>query len=1221
MQRPGLSLDTLWKNFDSDRYCLMRNINLQCQNDYKVLRFQRDVKTTEYRIVHGLNRVALVESRLENMRTNLRHGQPGGFGGIFASDVAVQNFLDQGKSGNGGETSGDGTIIGKIPEEEEDSAIQLLSSKASSDDLQNIDDLRDVHDDEADIEVGAMYAGHGLKLKQFLFRIDVLKREIEDFDLKAHKVSSRRSSLELKLLQAQERTVLLNAEVDRLATYTGREIISSALHCCDQNISVRELKIQLRAELTKARINIASWKAHIIHGDEQRNKLLRTKSTKERCLEERSKAFAAYTYKLKCTGQRKLLQAKAKSSSTEKKGKRCISHWHQWARRYSRLRCLFSIFISNSLSQICKRAFQRWNSLTVSKEQEYEVVKEDSIVLSGAGCSLLYAAEIKSKDTASQTIELIRNVVVNNVQDTKHSNGEMKKPLDWKFLDEKGRYSEARCCWGTLLDSAANDKYCHTSIKDIAAFYSDLFARIGRVELNLNHTNERLFYTERGLNIASEFDLRKNVVDAFLCLGESYMAKEEQTLANANFQKALLDSKRQRDKLREVASHRGLEHYYQARGNHAMADKCRLDGDIIQFNHLHELKGGVRATKHLKRQVINATARSSRIITLQIATAHYVQLQSERARLEREVQEAKHNMDKVRMRIEELNQLTQEIIEQLAAGRESKSDKMTSTLVHDNTQEFCTLELVHRLELKLVRVAGENNTLASMQECQYIRVKDLEDNLDQLEGDIDIETGPLMQKVLKAETIRCTALSISNEACNYIMRGATGSVKFVVASKGKDIYAHCLRTGKIQFVFEGDEEGRRGIDVIGHTSSVTCLHLFGKFIYSGSTDKTIMCWNMEAGSRSYVARGHEATVTCVSVRDCRLVSGSADRTVGIWNSKTGELIERIRGHSGGILCVQCGPSWCLSGDSSGVCILWDEALQMKECLKCSSRCRITVVSYGELEVITGDSNGDICIWWIETGDILKKFKVHEGSVLDLQVDSTKVVSCGIDTTVQVVDVITGEVIQTLRGHTRPVLSVSFDSRAILSISIDGTLRRWEWGDPSARFGDKIHTLVRGERLLDLCAKYGITLSEIMLWNGISDKLSLYQGQKLIVKKEDPDSLTKAEIIAKKIAKREEMRSSRIGKLHNAECGTKSLVDDGKRNKRTCSRKALLLRADPDHDAASLANRILGDSLGGSSSATRKEREEVGETDNKHLKAESEQGSISLSHRLRKHTYI
>lgn len=123
---------------------------------------------------------------------------------------------------------------------------------------------------------------------------------------------------------------------------------------------------------------------------------------------------------------------------------------------------------------------------------------------------------------------------------------------------------------------------------------------------------------------------------------------------------------------------------------------------------------------------------------------------------------------------------------------------------------------------------------------------------------------------------------------------------------------------------------------------------------------------------------------------------------------------------------------------------------------------MTALQYGELEVVTGDSVGNVSVWWIKTGELLKSCKAHNGPVSSLQVDATKAVSCGHDMIVQVVDIIKGEVLQTLRGHTKPILAVAFDRNVIISASSDGEIREWLWRERSS----SALTLEKRMQLLD-----------------------------------------------------------------------------------------------------------------------------------------------------------
>jgi hypothetical protein len=130
----------------------------------------------------------------------------------------------------------------------------------------------------------------------------------------------------------------------------------------------------------------------------------------------------------------------------------------------------------------------------------------------------------------------------------------------------------------------------------------------------------------------------------------------------------------------------------------------------------------------------------------------------------------------------------------------------------------------------------------------------------------------------------------------------------------------------------------------------------------------------------------------------------------------------------------------------------------------------------------------------------------------MQFDVVHIVSGGVDGCVCVTDIANGEVLQSLRGHTGHILGVAFDSERILSAGGDNTMRYWQWGKRSAP-SDKVHVLDHGEALVDVGKRYGVSVDNIMRWNGIIDSRSVQSGMKLIVRKGDPSVPTEAERIA------------------------------------------------------------------------------------------------------------
>ena len=66
----------------------------------------------------------------------------------------------------------------------------------------------------------------------------------------------------------------------------------------------------------------------------------------------------------------------------------------------------------------------------------------------------------------------------------------------------------------------------------------------------------------------------------------------------------------------------------------------------------------------------------------------------------------------------------------------------------------------------------------------------------------------------------------------------------------------------------------------------------GKFIASGSYDKTVRIWNLEDGKEILKLEGHQKDITSVAYSpDGKFIaSGCADKTVRIWNLADGKEI-------------------------------------------------------------------------------------------------------------------------------------------------------------------------------------------------------------------------------------------------------------------------------------------------------------------------------------------
>ncbi|MDC0347272.1 WD40 repeat domain-containing protein [Planctomycetota bacterium] len=116
----------------------------------------------------------------------------------------------------------------------------------------------------------------------------------------------------------------------------------------------------------------------------------------------------------------------------------------------------------------------------------------------------------------------------------------------------------------------------------------------------------------------------------------------------------------------------------------------------------------------------------------------------------------------------------------------------------------------------------------------------------------------------------------------------------------------------------------------GHAGSVYSVSWSpdGRFLASGSGDRTIKIWNAATGREEKTLRGHTNSVRSVSWSpDGRtLASGSSDNTIKIWNAATGREEKTLSGHTNSVYSVSWSPDgrFLASGSLDNTIKIWPE---------------------------------------------------------------------------------------------------------------------------------------------------------------------------------------------------------------------------------------------------------------------------------------------------------
>ena len=288
--------------------------------------------------------------------------------------------------------------------------------------------------------------------------------------------------------------------------------------------------------------------------------------------------------------------------------------------------------------------------------------------------------------------------------------------------------------------------------------------------------------------------------------------------------------------------------------------------------------------------------------------------------------------------------------------------------------------------------------------------------------------------------------------------------------KGNNIHVLDYHSGELRMRLQGSRPGApRGMSHASGTGA-WCAWCDCTSVYSGSTDETVRRWDIKSHSQELIFRGHEGSITAIAVDAVYMCSGSADATIRLWNKHDGRQLRTVYGHHKSVLSLDLGSTWMLSGSTDEEVRVWSIAA------KCPHNGRrlqepaighevaVTCVKYSKLEIISCDITGRVFIWWMKTGEVIRKIQAHSSAIKSLQFDAVNIVTGGVDHCVDIIDIATGEVQQKLRGHEGSVLAVAFDSERVISVGGDNTLRYWQWGKKVLP-QDKFHVLDAGQTLM------------------------------------------------------------------------------------------------------------------------------------------------------------
>jgi F-box and WD-40 domain protein 1/11 len=242
-----------------------------------------------------------------------------------------------------------------------------------------------------------------------------------------------------------------------------------------------------------------------------------------------------------------------------------------------------------------------------------------------------------------------------------------------------------------------------------------------------------------------------------------------------------------------------------------------------------------------------------------------------------------------------------------------------------------------------------------------------------------------------------------------------------------------------------------------HRECVYTIQFFGRWLVSGSRDKTLRIWDLETRRlRGAPLTGHTQSVLCLQFdpteKEDIIISGSSDTNVIVWRFSTGQKIKEIQqAHRDPVLNLRFDHRYLVTCSKDKLIKVWNRhelSPLDKDYPKVSPASTAKMPAY-----IIDTSNllpqqieqrlANRQIKMLQPYSLLMALDGHNAAVNAIQIDKDQIVSASGDRLIKVWSVIDGRLISTLPGHQKGIACVQFDSKRIVSGSSDNTVRIYD----------------------------------------------------------------------------------------------------------------------------------------------------------------------------------
>lgn len=256
-----------------------------------------------------------------------------------------------------------------------------------------------------------------------------------------------------------------------------------------------------------------------------------------------------------------------------------------------------------------------------------------------------------------------------------------------------------------------------------------------------------------------------------------------------------------------------------------------------------------------------------------------------------------------------------------------------------------------------------------------------------------------------------------------------------------------------------------------HEASILCLQYDDDVLVTGSSDHTLIIWEMHTFQPIRRLQRHTSGVLDLAFDNDKIVSCSKDYSICIWDRRTGEMLHQIHDHQGPVNAIQLRNDTIVSASGEGSAHLYKLNYKRKpgrrpgdpEIASCKpmlwktfwSKDRgLACIEYSDDGRYVFAGGNDHLIFKYDTtaeattAPIQQSWRGHDGLVRSLYLDPSngRTISGSYDLSIRVWDYKTGKCMRHYQEKTTSwILSAKSDYRRLVATSQDGKVVVLDFG--------------------------------------------------------------------------------------------------------------------------------------------------------------------------------